>query len=214
MRVLFCVLLLSSGVNVLAHQPVDGDIYASFGGMTYLTTPFKHPFNPNPVLLAPGLAVEADVGSRGGVEISMFYLDNPFSVKETGKLVVEQIKRVYISTGYRLWFNPRISAAAAFASSYIIGDKKTLRDDFNGANTPPTSASDVTEYGVDLSLQDELFRRARYSLIVDGRYGWSLTPKSHEDSDHVGVFLALKYFLQARTRNPEVVASPGNLGPN
>lgn len=196
----FAFLLLIFGFSAAnAHQAADGDIHASLGAMTYMGHAI-HTGYREPIFMGPGLTAEADIDRRGGLEIGMFYLQNPFAVEQDGHLLVQQLKRMYVSTGYRHWFKPEFSLALGFSSSYAMGEGRVLRNDFPGDSHPQTSAQDVTEYGVDLSVQYEPFRRGRYALVVDGRYGLSLTPKPGEDSNHFGAFLALKYFVQSRSK--------------
>ncbi|MBX3022919.1 MAG: hypothetical protein KF799_14690 [Bdellovibrionales bacterium] len=194
MRVIFLLLLFTASLKVAAHEPKDGDIRAMFGGFTYRTmTP-----QPAAIHLDPALAVEADVSKHGGVEVSMFYLRNAFYLRRYGDVLAEQIKRVYIATGYRHWFTPKFSTALAFASSYTIGNYKVLKDSYGNTARPDTSAHDITEYGLDLSVQYEPWSWERFAVVVDGRYGWSLTPKKKEDAHHMGVLIAIKYFIQSR----------------
>lgn len=185
-----------------AHQPEDGQIYGSFGTFTYMTPSIDHQFE-SPVYVGPGILGEADINSKGGLEIGFFYLRNPFSVRFNNKTIVEALKRMYITTGWRQWFTPRFSMALAFSSSYSFGDLHIMRDDFNGLNRPRTSASDITEYGFDLSMQYEPYNVGRYSIVIDGRYNRSITSKRGEDSDHMGIFMSLKYFIQSRQKIPD-----------
>ena len=183
-------------------MPEDGDIYASAGIFNYATHDLHHSF-ATPILQGPAVKAEADLNKHGGVEISLFfYLDNGFSIKQNNLVVIEKIKRMYVSSGYRHWFTDRFSMALAFSSSYAMGDYVVVRDDFNGAPHENTSARDTTEYGIDVSVQYEPWRHDRFSVVIDGRYNWSVTEKQDEDSNHYGILLALKYYLQAREHSP------------
>jgi hypothetical protein len=185
-----------------AHQPEDGQVYGSLGAFTYMTPPLNHQFE-SPVFFGPGILGEADINKNGGLEIGFFYLRNPFSVRFDNKTIVEGLKRIYITTGWRQWFTPKFSAALAFSSSYAFGDLHIMRDDFNGIDRPRTSASDITEYGIDGSIQYEPYSEGRFSIVIDGRYNRSITPKRNEDSDHMGVFISMKYFIQSREKIPD-----------
>jgi hypothetical protein len=198
MKAFVWLMLVCLGASGNAHVPNDGDIHASIGPFTYLTPPWHTRIN-EPLCEGPGLVAEADLDHNGGVEVSMFYMNNPFAIVQYGKVLEERLKRMYISTGYRYWFNPQWSAALAFSSSYSIGNGKVMRDDFGpGMSHQGTSAADITEYGFDFSGQYEFFQHERWSTLVDLRYGLSITPKRNEDSSHVGVFIAVKYFIQSR----------------
>jgi hypothetical protein len=190
---------------IAAHQPVDGDIYSSFGAITYMTHNLDHSFD-NPPLVSPGIVVEGDLTNHGGIEVSFFYLRNAFSLRRDHKTLVERVKRLYISTGYRHWFTQKFSAAGALFSTYTIGDAKVIHDEFPTGEAPNTSARDTSKYGLDFSVQYEPLRIDRFSLIVDGRYAYSFTAKPNEDSNHFGIFVAIKYFIQSRQRSTDSVA--------
>lgn len=194
------LLVLLAAVNARAHEPNDGDIYATLGPFIYMTHPLKHQFK-SPQFIGPALVVEADLYKYGGLEIGMFYLKNPMSVTQRGMTYTQQVKRVYIATGYRHWFHPKLSAALAFASSYTMGAPETLQDEFSGDAHGGTSASDITEYGVDLSVQYEVWRSGRFAATVEGRYGYAITAKSDEDENHMGLLIGLKYFVQSREKS-------------
>ncbi len=204
MRLFLWISILFFNVQALAHEPSDGQVYAAFGPFTYMTNTLDHQFE-SPVLVGPALTTEADVSRWGGVEIGFAYLNNPFSVRRDNLTIVETVKRIYITTGYRHWFTPKFSLALAFSSSYIMGDRYVLRDDYKNSaiSRPRTSASDITEYGLDASFQIEPWREGRWSVVIDGRYGRSLTPKRGEDSDHSGILMAVKYFVQSREKIPD-----------
>lgn len=198
MRTLFWFSLFLSW-PAFAHQPKDGDIYATLGGFVYSTHEIDHQFD-TPTLVSPVLIAEGDLDDNGGLEISMFYLRNSFSVKKDGLIATERIKRMYITMGYRHWFNDRFSGAISFFSSYSMGELQIMRDDFAAAERPRTSASDVTEYGFDFALGAELWRSGRFALVLDTRYAASVTAKRGEDSNHYGALIALKYFVQSREK--------------
>lgn len=202
MRLVLAICILGFTQLASGHQPEDGQIYGSIGTFTYMTPSIDHQFE-SPVYVGPAILGEADINSKGGLEIGFFYLRNPFSVRYNNKTIVESLKRIYITTGWRQWFNPRFSIALAFSSSYSFGDLHIMRDDFNGVNRPRTSASDITEYGFDLSMQYEPYNVGRYAIVIDGRYNRSITPKRGEDNDHMGIFMSLKYFIQSRQKIPD-----------
>jgi len=197
-----CAIIFGLATTAAAHQPVDGDIHGSLGWLTYMTHPLKHPYSSAPVL-GPGLTVEGDLNRHGGIEVSMFYLNNVFSVRQRGETVAERVKRMYISTGYRHWFTSRFSLAGAISSSYTMGDPRVIHNDFAPEPAPLTSARETVAYGIDTSMVYEVWRQGRTAFVVDGRYNYSLTAKRGENANHFGVMVAIKYFLQARTRVPE-----------
>jgi hypothetical protein len=200
MKVSLILAAVTWGFAASAHQPEDGHIYGTGGLLSYRTHTQTHKFG-SPLLVSPGLIAEGDLGRHGGLEISMFYVRNPFSIQRDAKVYTQWVKRMYIATGYRYWITPWISTGLALSSTYSMGDPHTVRDDWNGAvDRPGTSASDTTEYGFAGSVQVELFREKRYTFLVDGRYDYSVTGKRGEDSNYYGIFFGLKYFIQAREK--------------
>lgn len=194
--IVFIFLLLQS-YRVLAHQPTDGDVHITFGPFYYYTPPISHYFD-SPISASPGLLAEADVNKHGGLEVSFFYMDTIYSLNREQLTVTEQVKRIYIATGYRHWFHRKLAVAAAFASAYALGDPEVLGDEYPVGFRPKTSARDTVEYLIDLSIQHEIWSEGRYAFLIDGRVGYSLTPKDGEDANIFGVFLGLKYHLQSR----------------
>jgi hypothetical protein len=196
--VVFLIFIFS--FTARAHVPADGNIRASLGPYGYATHEWHNHFE-SPFMGGLGLLVEGDLNKHGGLEIGMFYINKVFSVTKDDQTVTERAKRIYISMGYRHWWNKKNSVSLAFFSSYSMGDPKTLHSDFPPGGAPKTSASDMTEYGFDASYQHEPWSAGRWAAIVDLRYSYSVTPKGFEDSNHYGVLLALKYFVQARDKD-------------
>lgn len=200
MKRIVAFFILSFSIGAHAHEPVDGNVRAALGPFGYATHEWHNNFE-SPFMGGAGLLVEGDLNKHGGLEVGLFYLNKVFSVMKDGLTNTERAKRLYISMGYRHWWNKKYSWSAAFFSSYSMGDPETIRSDFPVGGAPKTSASDMTEYGFDVSLQHEPWSRGRWAAIVDVRYSYSVTPKGFEDSNHYGVLLALKYFVQAREKD-------------
>lgn len=181
--------------DALAHSPKEGDIWATFGPFYHRTNSANTVVKHSPVL-GGAIALEADVDYNGGVEIAMIYEDKLYIRRSKDAVISEQIKRMYITTGYRYWFIPEVSAGLAFFSSYSMGDAKVIADERSAEeNAVPTSARDITEYGVDLSIQWELWRRGDFALVADSRYSFSMAKKSREDADLYGLLVGLKYLM-------------------
>ncbi len=83
-----------------------------------------------------------------------------------------------------------------------MGEAQSGRNDYTplGLATPETSAHDSTEYGFDGSIQVEPWREGRYAAIIDLRYSYSVTDKPDEESNHYGILVGLKYFVQGGKR--------------
>lgn len=185
------------GSAAWAHPPEGGKIWGTLAPMV-TRTKTSH----DAVLSAPyvgaGAVVEADVDDNGGVEVGLFY-QNKVYVRERGaEVLVERIKRMYVTTGYRHWFAPWVSAAVAVASSYSMGDPQVIagrvRDTFR------TTARDITEYGIDVSLQWEIWGEGDVAVVADARYAHSLSRNQGEDADVYGFLLGYKHRVPNRKR--------------
>jgi hypothetical protein len=182
-----------------AHTPKEGDVWATLGGFAYRTkTPAS---GGEKVDFGGGIAAEGDVDYNGGVEIAMLYLDKKYVRTDADAVVVERIKRMYITTGYRHWLVPAFSAGAAIFSSYSMGDPKVVRWESGQSGEPPelhTSARKITEYGLDLSLQWELWSAGGFGVVADARYSFAMSRLQGEDADVYGLLLGLKYLVPKR----------------
>ncbi len=187
--------LLVLSMEALAHPPNEGDVWVTAG-------PFFHRTNSaqgladNAPFLGGAIAVEADVDYNGGVEIAMIYEDKLYVRRIEDAVIAERIKRMYITTGYRHWFIPNLSAGIAFFSSYSMGDAKVIFDNRSSEKeAAATTANDITEYGFDLSMQWEFWNKGDFALIADTRYSLSTAKKSRQDADLYGIILGLKYLI-------------------
>ncbi len=151
----------------------------------------------SPVLSGSGLIVEGDLSNYGGLEISAFYMHKVFFREQNSRYIAEKVKMIYITMGYRRWFSENFSGGLSFYSSYPMGDGKVIYSDFPTYSVN-TSARDATEYGFDFSLQWEFWREEKWALALDARYSLSVTQKDHEDADHYGLLLGLKYEIQEK----------------
>lgn len=182
-----------------AHAPEEGKICATTGPYLYRTKTSRPQPETTPYL-GYGLIAEGDVDVNGGVEIAIFYIDKLYFIEKGGDQVVEQIKRMFITTGYRHWFNETFSFAGALFSSYSMGDAKVVVQP-DTVDALETSARDITEYGMDFSLQVELWGNEEMAAVVDTRYSWSTTRNQREDADVYGVALAFKYLIPKKRQN-------------
>ncbi len=186
-------------LECFAHSPEEGQIWATTGPYFYQTKtstsqPEKAPY------IGYGLIAEGDVDYNGGVEIAIFYMDKLYFIEKGGDQLVEQIKRMFITTGYRHWINRTFSFAGALFSSYSMGDAKVVvpSDTEEGIMT---SARDITEYGVDFSLQTEIWGNDEMAAVIDTRYSWSTTRNQREDADVYGVAFAFKYLIPKKRKD-------------
>lgn len=185
---------LTPARQATAHTPSEGDIWATVGPMAYRTVTTAAIGSDSPYT-GGGIVAEGDVDYNGGVEIAMLYIDKIYVRRRDEDVVAERIKRMYITTGYRHWFAPWASAAAAFFSSYSMGDPATVVDERSSSDELKTVARDITEYGMDFSLQWEIWSNGTIGLVADARYSWSLSKRSREDADLYGLLLGFKYLV-------------------
>ncbi len=201
MKFLALALALFFSLTVFAHAPKTGTVYGTFGPYLYHTPAPTH----SPLLGGVALIAEGDVDKNGGVEIGLFYLHKPYFREKRGAFLVEKMKRMDITLGYRHWVSDRFSAALAFSTAYSMGDAQEIRKDAGLPTDFSTTASKITEYGVNLSLLSELHRfKNGDALTLDARYTYPLNGKSGERNDVVGAVIGVKFFVQ---ENEKVEAS-------
>jgi hypothetical protein len=94
--------------------------------------------------------------------------------------------------------NTSLSASAALYSAYPLGNTKISYSDFSKDQEIPTSARDTTEYGFDFAFQSELWKGPKFDIMADIRYSLSLTSRDHEQADHYGVFVGIRYLVQEK----------------
>lgn len=198
--------LLSS--PTLAYEAKEGNVTANLGPFIYKTN-FKGSDSglQSPQMGGLGLLVNGDINDKGALEIAMFYMNKIFFREQSGGYQVEETNLIHITMGYRRYLSSALSASLALYSSYSFGDPRIVHSDFTGGELIDTSARDITEYGFDSAIQYEIWAEDRYAAVADLRYAYSLTNKFSERSDHYGIFLALRYFVQdkedvKRPKNP------------
>ena len=76
-----------------AHQPKDGDVWASAGLYPIHNVGRDHATDV-PTLGGFGLIAEADIDRHGGPEISFFYLRQFYSIQENGRVLDTIGKRI------------------------------------------------------------------------------------------------------------------------
>ena len=183
----------------LAHVPEEGKVTAVVAPFFYKTffegtsTDVSSPLTAGTALIAEG-----DIDKHGGLEIGVFFIQKLYLRKTDTEELAEKIKQVYITMGYRHWFNQKWSVAAAFFSTYVMGQRKIIHSTFLPPRNINTSASDTTEYGFDFSLQYEIWRHGDFSALIDTRYSYSITDKSNEFGDHYGFLIGLRYQVQEK----------------
>jgi hypothetical protein len=182
-----------------AYSPKEGNVNAAVGPFVYRTRyDGSNTSVKSPLFGDLGLIVNGDISDKGAIEIAMFHMQKLFVREASENYLAEATELIHITMGYRRWLNSYFSLSWAFFSSYAIGDPRTVHSDFSASNGIDTSARDSTEYGLDFSLQTEIWNKERYSVIIDTRYSRSVTAKPNERADHYGAMLALRYFVQEK----------------
>jgi len=180
-----------------AHRPEDGKVYAAFGPFLFQTQRFEEQFQ-SPITGGWGLIAEGDLNKYGGLELSVFSMNQIFALERQDKKIIEKVTRLFIAMGWRQWLGRDFSLSPSFFSSYVMGDAKIIRSEFPANDPPRTSARDPVDYGVGLSAQLEALHLERFAIVIDARYNYSLTPKRGEDMNTYGFFVGFKYFIQGK----------------
>lgn len=152
-----------------------------------------------------GLIAVGDFNDHASLEISMFYIPQTFFREDQTYRIAEKTQVMHIGMGYRRWLSPYLSTSLAFYSSYSMGVIDTIYTDVPVGVDVDTSARDITEYGLDLSLQGDLWNQDRLAVVLEGRYSLSLTSKRGEKSDQYGAMIGLRYMVQ---EEKQVIAPP------
>lgn len=183
----------------LAYEPQEGNVTAIIGPFVSRTDYSGSSTGAKaPVFGDFGLIVQGDINTTGALEIALFHMQKAYFRRENDLTFAEKTELMHITMGYRYWISPLWSASLAFSSSYPMNQPYVLHTDFPQGQNIDTSARDTVDYGLDISVQTELWQRDRYSVISDIRYGLSVTEKQNENGSHYGLILGLKYLIQEK----------------
>lgn len=181
-----------------AYTPEEGKVNAILGPY-YFRTNFEGSKQGAVASNKTGAALIAigDVSDHGSLEIGVFMMRKQYFREYHGGYVGAETSLVHITTGYHFWHTPYFSSSLAFFSAYPIGDAEIIHNSVPPGGDPvDTSVSDNAEYGIEASLQGELYSSGRYALVLEARYAFSLTHKNSESADHYGALLGLRYLIQ------------------
>lgn len=200
-KVLFLLLFVLS-LKAFAYDPHEGNVTAIVGPFVsrtdYSGTSGKRP----PWFGDVGLIVQGDLNTNGALEIAMFHMQKTYIRRSDIYYVSEKTELMHITLGYRRWLSPLWSASLALSSAYPMEQRRIIYNDLPANQTTlDTSASDTVDYGLDLSIQTELWNNDRFSVVSDIRYGLSVTEKQDENGSHYGILLGLKYLIQEKYPN-------------
>lgn len=191
------LILVALSENTFAYAPREGNVTALAGPFTSKANfAGSHLDLQAPQLGGFGLIALGDIDDKGSLEIGMIYMHKLYLRDVGPNHLVESMQSIHITMGYRRWLGERFSASLTFFSAYPMGDPEVIDQRLEPGFSMDTSAQDLTEYGLDFSLQTELWASGRYALVLDTRYSASLTSKKDERGDHYGALLGIRYLLQ------------------
>lgn len=186
MMLMICVSSVS-----YAYKPEKGRVSASTGPFVFYTDMQSKPgdFFDRP-RFGWSLIAEGVFAKNSGLEVGLFYMEKPYLRKDNSNVLVQQIKRMHITTGYRYWWSSYVSTAIGIFSAFSIGDWK---DDHRDSGLPAdfaTSAEVVTVYGMDTSLRLEFDFSKKDGIVFDTRYALHFKPEDGERPNHLtfGIF--------------------------
>jgi hypothetical protein len=148
-----------------------------------------------------GIVANGDFNNHSALEIAMFHMNKRFLRHDGSQYVEELTQVIHITMGYKHWLTQDISYSAAVYSEYPMGMVRVVYSDFPSSDSLQTSAHDTTKYGMELSVQGEVWQGPKYDIITDLRYAYSLTNRSKEFGNHYGAFIALRWLVQEK--NPD-----------
>lgn len=197
--IIYAFFFLVVSNKAFAYEPRNGNITATLGPIASQTNMLRKPAGANnPIMGGFGIVANGDLSHSNSLETAIFYTPRLYSRIRDDFEIVEKIKRVHITLGHRWWFNRYLSASAGFFSSYAIGDPQPVftNKPQNPDDIVDTSADDLTEYGVDLAVQSDIWFDQKIAVITEARYSVGLTPKSNESTDHYALMLGIRYLVQ------------------
>jgi hypothetical protein len=203
-------------LRLYAYIPSEGNVTASYGLFLYKTNFSGNDQLPSsPWLGGVGFITDGDLNDQGSLEIALFHMNQIYYRNLNNRNLVEKTELVHISMGYRHWLTEKVSAGLSFYAAYSIGDYQTLHSDSNVDHEIDTSARDTTEYGLDSSLQTEIWaNKENEAVTLDLRYSCSISNKENEKGDHYGAFLSYRRLIQEKKapseseKNPEDMIEP------
>lgn len=192
------IFFLLCSLTALAYSPKEGNVTGTLGSYIYRTNYSDSASGNSPYLGGLSLIANGDINDHGALEIAIFHINKLYFRTQDGHTLVEKTPLLQINLGYRYWWNSWLSSSLAFYSSYTMGEPSVVQTNFPANSGVETSAHATTMYGFDFALQQELWNRGRYSLMLDERYSRSVTGRSGESADHYGMIVGLRYFIQEK----------------
>lgn len=190
-QIYLCFLFMTFFHPVFAYKPEKGRVSVSTGPYVFYTDMQSKPkdFFDQP-RFGWGLIAEGVFAKKSGLEVGLFYMEKPYLLSENGNILLQQIKRMHITTGYRYWWSSYLSTGLGIFSAFSIGDWKDMRRDPGLSEGIATSAEVVTVYGMDASVRFEFDFSKKDGIIFDTRYALHFKPEKGERPNHLtfGIF--------------------------
>lgn len=147
-----------------------------------------------------GLSILGEASSKdvGSIEANIIFFKKSYYSENSDSYKIESLPRVHIGLGYRYWFWEYMSIGFNFSTSYSMGSKDSVKTFGPNSDLIETSASDITEYLLDTSVQVKVWKAKEASYYLDFRYSKLFTSRDNENSNHLGVIFLYKKNLSRR----------------
>jgi len=197
-KIFFIIFLLFS-IKSFAYTAEEGKVTAAVGPYFYKTYFLgTEPNADSPYLGGLGLIALGDVNDTGSLEINAYFMRKLYIYTQDGGNFAEKTQQVQIGMGYHFWLSHYFSTALTLYSAYPIGEPEIVHNDFPQGSQETTSAENKTNYGLDFSIQADLWSNDKFSVELAGDYALALPHKNSEHADHYGIFLGLRYLVQEK----------------
>jgi hypothetical protein len=198
-RALFFISLLILTSDAIGYAAKEGNISATVGLLFTKTNFSGSETTPSsPILGSFALIANGDLNDSGALEIGLIHMRKTFYRQEELRTIGEQLEVIQMTMGYRHQLGPLWAASLTFSSSYAMSSPETIHSDFSPGQELPTSARDVTEYGLVAALEHEFWSEDRLSAVANFRYTYSFTNKENERGDQYGALIGLRYLIQQK----------------
>jgi len=183
---LFLVVCLCN--TAAAYQPKKGRVSASAGPYIYHGDFRSRPesFYDKPDF-GFALVAEAVISKKYALEVGLFSFDKVFLREEGSAYLVEEMKRLYITTGARRWFSRYYSIGLTFFSSFSMGDSRVV--DRSGPGNPDLTTlatrNTASVYGFDISNRLEFKVSKKEEIFFDLRYSYDISGGTADQANHI-----------------------------
>lgn len=186
-----------------AYIPTEGNVTASYGLFLYKTNFTGSDQMPtSPILGDFGFMTNGDITDKGSLEIALFHMNKIYYRNINDLFLAEKTELIHITLGYRRWISEKFSTGLGVYGAYSIGDYQTIHSDSNVDLQIDTSARDTVEYGLDFSVQYELWAKNKETVFTDLRYSYSISNKENEKGDHYSLFVGYRAMIQEKNPTP------------